>query len=736
MSLSDLRRLLGVVLALALMAACSGGGGSTGVDDQEGASPVGEAATSDADAGVRDAGVDESVPGACSPDELCVTVMATETTGEDLRLMLYAAGVDDWPHRFRSLPTPSWVVSEYPPVPDSFPLHIRIPLVDNLFAISSDPLDGSRLGLAIATGAASIMTVESTDARGFSETTLVYQPGTAMDFGTIDLELPAGDTCELNPYNPICLTGSTFWREHLLGDEDFVPGAVYLDVADIDGDGVLDIVTVGEPHFEDPDLPLTDLKLGVYYLNPDLTVRESEIIDRWSEDDPTFYSAWGVHVIEHSGQPLIVVGTNIPDLAPLEEGSGAVLGYRRESGAWVRSEIVANPDPRTTNYNAMIVVACDLDQDGDEDIALSSAFGSSAVGSWMENTGRPDPAWIPHYQPMAAGIDPAVRGVLAYKCADLDGDAYPEVVYNAMFDIPDTDPPRYRGEIWLGVNPGPGGWDEPWQSVVIDDDNWASADMWFDDFDGDGNLDLIANQIFSSTVTRYWHPGDDLTDAWWPEVIISGLTSPSDMWLADIDGDGLTDVVSADHTAHTGVWHRNPGTGGGPWKGATIYRDIGMPGDFAMTDIDGDGDLDWVGVSMTKGQAFVVEQVEPASSLVATISLPEELDVPVTRLVITLARELPVTGVPVAVLGVIDNVDNDGDGELDLDQLLDRDQDLVLGFGDVAVVGDFHVVVGLYVEGGGEFQPVVGVDYLGTSEKLTFGDGTVRGQLDLQVYTE
>ena len=31
------------------------------------------------------------------------------------------------------------------------------------------------------------------------------------------------------------------------------------------------------------------------------------------------------------------------------------------------------------------------------------------------------------------------------------------------------------------------------------------------------------------------------------------------MWLADMDDDGLMDVVSADHTAHRGVWHKNPG---------------------------------------------------------------------------------------------------------------------------------------------------------------------------------
>ena len=57
------------------------------------------------------------------------------------------------------------------------------------------------------------------------------------------------------------------------------------------------------------------------------------------------------------------------------------------------------------------------------------------------------------------------------------------------------------------------------------------------------------------------NPGGDLSAVWPQEVIVSGLTSPSDMWLADVDQDGLVDVVSADHTAHRGVWHRNPGFG-------------------------------------------------------------------------------------------------------------------------------------------------------------------------------
>jgi protoheme ferro-lyase len=712
-----------------------GEGGSSssgdGEDDGSGKDDTGSD-TGGSDDGTADSGGTDGSAETCQAGEICVTVKADAATGSELRLMLYEALEEEWPQEFRSLPTPSWVVTEYPPVPEGAPVRVRIPLVENLFAISSEPLEGARLGLAIATGVSSIMVVEPTDARGFSEMTLVYQPGAVMDFGSIVLDVPQGDVCELNPFHPSCLSGGLFWQEHFLGEEDFVPGAVYMDSSDIDGDGTVDIVTVGEPHFEDRDLPLNVLKLGVYYLNKDFTVRETEIIDAWSETNQEFYSPWGVNVIDHSGEPLIIVGTNIPGLAPLEEGSGTIFSYRREEGEWVRSVVRDNPQPTITNYNAMIVVTCDIDADGDEDLVLSGAFDTSAIGSWMENTGQPENPWISYLQPMDPDTDPYIRGTLAYKCVDLDNDSYPEIIYNAMFDIANTDPQRYRGEIWLALNPGPLGWDDPWEKVVIDDDNWASADMWFHDFDKDGYLDLIANQIFSSTVTRYWHPGSKLHDFWVPEVIISGLTSPSDMWLADMDNDGLVDVISADHTAHRGVWHKNPGPESNDlWQSKLIYRNIRMPGDFSMTDLDEDGDLDWLGTSMTRGQTFAVEQVEPDSGLVATISLPDDFDGVITKLLITLADELPVTGVPIAILASIDNVDKDGDGKLDVDQILGPTRDLLLALDDVGVVGEYHVVAALYVEGGGQFQPVPGVDYLASSAKLSLGQGKVEVALEM-----
>lgn len=670
----------------------------------------------------------------CHAGEVCVSVTADQVTGPDLKLMFYTTSDARWPADFLTLPTPSAVVTETVPVPDEFPVHIRIPLAGSLFTFSGDELVGERLGLVVVTGVAANFVVEPTDARGFSDGTLVYDPEQPMEFGDVALYVPQGNPSDLNPWHPERLTGPLLWHEHMLGADDFVPGAIYLDVYDLDGDGVRDIIMVGEPHFEEPDLPLDVLKLGVYYMNADMTVRETEVIDQWSGADPLFYSPWGVKVIEHSGAPMIIVGLNIPELAPLEEGFGNVLSYHRAGSSWVRSVVRGNPNPKVTNYNAMIVVASDIDNDGDEDLALSGAFGTSSVGNWMENTGNPDNPWIPHLLPMDPATDPHIRGTLAYKSADLNGDGYPEVVYNAMFDIADTDPPRYRGEIWMAINPGPGKWDEPWPMVVIDDDNWAAADMWFHDFDGDGFPDLIANQIFNSTVTRYWNPGADLSGPWQPEIVISGLTSPSDMWLADMDKDGLVDVVSADHTAHRGLWHRNPGLENpGLWQPNLIFRNIRLPGDFAMVDMDGDGDEDWVGTSLTHGKAFIVEQVHPNESLVAKISLPEGYSGTPTRLLVTLASSLPVLGPPAAVLVEISNGDSDGDGIGDVERILNDSRDLTLAIEDVGLNGSYHVVVALYMEGGGTFQPVPGVDYLAASGKLLLGQGQGKVALELEL---
>ena len=100
---------------------------------------------------------------------------------------------------------------------------------------------------------------------------------------------------------------------------------------------------------------------------------------------------------------------------------------------------------------------------------------------------------------------------------------------------------------------------------------------------------------------------------------------------------------------------------------------------------------------------------------------------------VTLAGSLPVMGPPAAVLADISNVDVDENGIPDVDHILNTSRDLTLAFEDAGLAGDYHVMVVLYMEGGGTFQPLPGIDYMAASPKITLGQGQQSVDLELML---
>ena len=96
-------------------------------------------------------------------------------------------------------------------------------------------------------------------------------------------------------------------------------------------------------------------------------------------------------------------------------------------------------------------------------------------------------------------------------------------------------------------------------------------------------------------------------------------------------------------------------------------------------------------------------------------------DMAIGAIMLVLASDLPLTGPPDTPLATIANIDSDGDGKKDVDQILNSSRDLVLAMEDVGVSGQYHVLAVLFMESGGEFQPVPGIDYMAGSGKLTLG---------------
>ena len=111
------------------------------------------------------------------------------------------------------------------------------------------------------------------------------------------------------------------------------------------------------------------------------------------------------------------------------------------------------------------------------------------------------------------------------------------------------------------------------------------------DVDGDGDLDALAASLYQNEIK--WHENLDGDGYAWAEHVITTLAEdPTDLFAADLDGDGDVDVLSSSRDDDTIAWYENVAGDGSEWT----RRVISYVADYATgvhaADVDGDGDLD------------------------------------------------------------------------------------------------------------------------------------------------
>jgi hypothetical protein len=114
--------------------------------------------------------------------------------------------------------------------------------------------------------------------------------------------------------------------------------------------------------------------------------------------------------------------------------------------------------------------------------------------------------------------------------------------------------------------------------------------------DGDGDIDIISASSFDNTIA--WYENDGASDPSWTAADIATTAAAAKaVFVGDIDGDGDLDIVSASKNDDTIAWYENDGAADPTWAAADIATNADGAKDVFIADMDGDGDLDIVSAS-------------------------------------------------------------------------------------------------------------------------------------------
>ncbi len=327
-------------------------------------------------------------------------------------------------------------------------------------------------------------------------------------------------------------------------------------------------------------------------------------------DNIVFFGATRATVTAATATQLNVIAPSGATYQPISVSVGCPVAYSREpflmtfaGGGVINACSFKEKMDFTIGASAEGVTLSDIDGDGKSDMIVTSATANNV--SVYRNTGS---SGVINASSFAGAVSFTTgTGPAFVATGDLNGDGRQDLVVSdntagtlSVFEnISATGAIAFKARVILttGVNP---------YRVAIGD------------LDADGRPDIAVTNAGSSTVSVFKNKSTSSL-SFNPKVDFSAGTNPLGIAIADMDIDGYPDLVISNVTSNNASIFRNLGTPGsittGTFAARVNFTTGTTPQDLAVGDLDGDGKLDFIVANQGSDGVSVFRNISTPGSI-------------------------------------------------------------------------------------------------------------------------